>query len=407
MRQRPNGERRGTAALTAGLLLLGLGSSACDVTGLTNRVQAAFGHRSASPTQLLDAARPAVVTLGVSLYRGRTVEGSGFVVDRDGSVVTSASLIKRGAIAVTVTDGYGTRGDASVLGTDASIGIAVLRAPSLTGRSRLTLGSQRIQSGASVLAPGNPALVRPDPATASVRAVNRSATVGGRRLTGLMEVATTAVPASTGSPVLDMQGGVAGVLVVGDPPAHHVYATPVAPVVRQLAAWAGRRWPIPLQPALVSANATTLLLQTDDVPAGFEVSSVSTIPGTGVEGKETIYHLAATETHPAQALATFAVVLPSVTSAQDEYASLSAYNGAYGYVRAATPELGDEAVLRIKHESSSLGPSTVDRFQVTWRDRNVVAWLELAIRAGDRTADDALHLAALQQARIAADLTAY
>src|SRR5262249_30900295 len=105
--------------------------------------------------------------------------------------------------------------------------------------------------------------------------------------------------------------------------------------------------------------------------------------------------------------ATFAVVLPSVTSAQDQYASLSAYNGAYGYVRSGAPGLGDEAVLRIKHDSSSLGPATVDRFQVTWRDRNVVAWLELAVRAGDQTADDALRLAAAQQARIAADLTAY
>jgi hypothetical protein len=66
-----------------------------------------------------------------------------------------------------------------------------------------------------------------------------------------------------------------------------------------------------------------------------------------------------------------------------------------------TVALGDASVLNVKHEG------TIDHFQVIWRDRNVVAIIELEAYAGDAATDDALHLAARQEARTSADLASY
>ena len=90
------------------------------------------------------------------------------------------------------------------------------------------------------------------------------------------------------------------------------------------------------------------------------------------------------------------------TAASDAEKALTFYADdakAKGYENIGlTGRLGDETLTFIRHDGNT------DHLEVLWRDRNVVALLDMDVIVGDANLGDAFQLAGEQQAHIEADL---
>jgi S1-C subfamily serine protease len=401
--QPPTHSRRWLALTAAGVLLLvlALGTSAYVATG----GRTPWAPRPASPVELATSARLATVAVRVSVFRSGTRDGAGFVIDRNGVVVTSAHLLRRAA-SVTVADARGRTAPASLIGIDPATGVAELAAPGLTEGARLALGPEKTPAGTRVLLPGGagggpPAKV----VTTSVTGVDRDIVVGSDHLTHLLQLGGTASPSNAGGPVLDEQGRVVGVMVEG--PASLPFAVPVRPVQAMLSHWRTQLAYQAFMPPLVTADVKTLVVRPEDLPDVFQVQDTTDKSSGSTQGWQVHYQAPATSAHNGQGLGTFVIVAPGESGAKASYQTYLDQQARAGYARSDTAvRLGDEAVLNTMHYPASPGPGTLDRYQVIWRERNVVALTELVAFTGDAGPDDALHLAAKQEARMSADLAA-
>jgi S1-C subfamily serine protease len=394
MRDRSPRRTRRWLAVAAGVVVL---------LALSSGAYLALGGRLARPSRvppplsasaLVARARLATVTVRVELFRSGTRDGQGFVIDRRGIVVTSAYLLRQAAT-VSVIDGHGVTMDAGLIGLDDITGVAELLAPQLAS-TRLALGPEKAAAGAHVLLPaGPPASV----ATADIAGVGQEADVGTHHITGLVELAGTAIASSSGEPVLDRQGRVVAVAVVAAPTAGHLFAAPVWPALTELAAWSRDPVVESFTPPLVTADVHTLTLQVADLPAGFQVSGTSDVSQSTSPGLEVTF----TSSAAGLSQSSFVAIFPSVSAAKSGYQTYIDDQTRAGYAASDTAvQLGDQAILNTKRDPAPSGGGTVDRFQVIWRDRNVVGIAELVAYTGFAH-PNVLDLAGKQEARIAAD----
>jgi S1-C subfamily serine protease len=143
-----------------------------------------------------------------------TGEGTGFIVDGDGTVLTNFHVID-GADRVRVTLIDGTVVDAKVIGSDASSDIAVLRAD--IPRDRIvvaTLGdSDTVQPGQLAVAIGTPFGLDHTITAGIVSAVGREfgTTPGGRPARNLIQTDAPINPGNSGGPLFNGAGEVIGV----------------------------------------------------------------------------------------------------------------------------------------------------------------------------------------------------
>jgi hypothetical protein len=389
----PTGTRRRLALAAGVVVLTGLSAGAYLALG-GHLARASRAAAPLSASALVARARLATVTVRVELFRSGTRDGQGFVIDRRGIVVTDAYLLRQ-ATSISVIDGHGATMDAGLIGLDDITGVAELLAPQLAS-TRLALGPEKPAAGAHVLLPAAPPA---SVATADIVGVDQVADVGTQRLTGLVELAATAVTSSSGEPVLDRQGRVVAVVVVAAPTAGHLLAAPVWPALTELAGWSRDPVVESFTPPLVTADAHTLTLQVADLPAGFQVS------GTSDVSQSTSPALEVTFTSPAAGLSqsSFVAIFPSVSAAKSGYQTYVGDQTRAGYAASdTTVQLGDQAVLDTRRDPAPSGGGTVDRFQVIWRDRNVVGIAELVAYTGFAH-PNVLDLAGKQEARIAAD----
>jgi len=156
------------------------------------------------------AAAPGVVSV-----QAGPASGTGFVVNRDGTIVTNAHVVGGTDTAQVSFGDSGQTVEAEVLGTDVSSDLAVLRVdPGSVDRLRpLPLAdSDRVQVGDGVVAVGNPFGLDRTATAGIVSAVGREIrSPDGFQIDHVIQTDAPINPGNSGGPLLDARGRVIGV----------------------------------------------------------------------------------------------------------------------------------------------------------------------------------------------------
>src|SRR5215207_2057396 len=144
-----------------------------------------------------------------------TATGSGFVVDKDGTVLTNAHVVE-GAKSVTVSfEEGGDSIDAEVKGVDADSDLAVLKIDpgAVDGLRAIPLGdSSKAQVGDPAVAIGNPLGFQRTVTTGIVSALGRQIDApSGFSISNVIQTDASINPGNSGGPLLDAQGRVIGI----------------------------------------------------------------------------------------------------------------------------------------------------------------------------------------------------
>ena len=136
--------------------------------------------------------------------------GSGVVIDANGLIVTNAHVIA-GADVIHVSAPDGDNVVATVIGTDADLDLALLRASDARGLRPAPLGdSDRLRVGDWVVAIGNPLGLHHTVTAGIVSAKGRILDDSGVEF---LQTDTALSPGSSGGPLLDLGGNVVGITV--------------------------------------------------------------------------------------------------------------------------------------------------------------------------------------------------
>lgn len=176
---------------------------------------------------------PSVVKLEVDLGR-QSEEGSGIILSSDGLILTNNHVVTaaqggpagpggpaapapQGAAQTKVTFADGRSAPFTVVGTDPSSDIAVVRADGVSGLTPITIGSSaNLRVGQDVVAIGSPLGLEGTVTTGIISALNRPVAAGGdirNQNTVLDAVQTDAAinPGNSGGALVNMNGELVGV----------------------------------------------------------------------------------------------------------------------------------------------------------------------------------------------------
>ena len=140
-------------------------------------------------------------------------QGSGFVYDTSGHVITNAHVVD-GAQSVEITFSNGKTYDATIVGTDASTDLAVLKVEAPASLLvPLSLGdSSEVGVGDTVVAIGSPFGLENSVTAGIVSALGRSMEApNGFTINGSIQTDTAINHGNSGGPLLDLDGRVIGV----------------------------------------------------------------------------------------------------------------------------------------------------------------------------------------------------
>ena len=162
--------------------------------------------------------KPSVVAINIVIRNalGQTGEGagSGWIIDKDGYVVTNNHVVE-GADSITVTLDDGRTFVAEKVGNDWLTDLAVLKinADNLVQAARGD--SDELEAGEWVLAIGNSLNLGVTPSEGIVRSLGVSMTVSpGQTLSDLVGTSAPINPGNSGGPLVNMQGEVVGITTV-------------------------------------------------------------------------------------------------------------------------------------------------------------------------------------------------
>ena len=163
-------------------------------------------------TALIKKVLPSVVSISVTLS-GQTAAGTGFLISKDGEIVTNAHVVAdASSISVEFSDGKTV--EAKVLGIDKTDDLAVIKVDR-SGLTALPLGdSGNLQVGEPVVAIGNALDLTGGPTATEgiVSALNRSIdTSVGEHLSHLLQTDAAINPGNSGGPLLTLDGRVVGI----------------------------------------------------------------------------------------------------------------------------------------------------------------------------------------------------
>jgi S1-C subfamily serine protease len=142
-----------------------------------------------------------------------TATGSGFVIDKNGYILTNAHVID-GATNVTVQFGDNKAVDAKVVGKDQSTDLAVLKVdPKGVKLTPLSLGnSKNVQVGDATIAIGNPFGLDRTLTTGVVSALQRQISApNGFSIDNVIQTDAAINPGNSGGPLIDASGKVIGI----------------------------------------------------------------------------------------------------------------------------------------------------------------------------------------------------
>ncbi len=157
-------------------------------------------------------ADPFFGVFGLGTERQAQSLGSGFIVDRNGIVVTNAHVVE-GASRVTVTLLDGRELEADLLGSDRDADIAVLKVKA-TNLPALPLGrSSDLMIGETVIAIGNPFGLSNTVTTGVLSAMGRTipSERGERLFTDFLQTDASINPGNSGGPLVNAGGDVIGI----------------------------------------------------------------------------------------------------------------------------------------------------------------------------------------------------
>jgi serine protease Do len=149
---------------------------------------------------------------GLGTERPAQSLGSGFIIDRNGIVVTNAHVIE-GASRITVTLLDGRELDADVLGSDRDADIAVLKVKA-SNLPAIPLGrSSDLMIGETVIAIGNPFGLSNTVTTGLLSAQGRTVPSerGERLFTDFLQTDASINPGNSGGPLVNIGGDVIGI----------------------------------------------------------------------------------------------------------------------------------------------------------------------------------------------------
>ncbi|RKQ92307.1 putative serine protease PepD [Solirubrobacter pauli] len=145
--------------------------------------------------------------------------GTGFVIDRAGTIVTNAHVIEQ-ADDVTVKVGEGSPVAARVVGSDASTDIALLRIADRAAEPLTLADSDEVDVGEAAFAIGNPYGLDRTLTAGVVSALQRQITApNGFSISGVIQTDAAINPGNSGGPLLDADARVVGItsqIITGD-----------------------------------------------------------------------------------------------------------------------------------------------------------------------------------------------
>jgi S1-C subfamily serine protease len=162
-------------------------------------------------TQIYNRTRNSVVLITVSTRYG-PAQGSGFVYDKEGRIITNNHVVEE-AQSITVTFIEGTIVPADVVGTDSYSDLAVIDVDvDASLLEPLVLGdSSRLLVGEQVIALGNPFGLADTMTSGIVSALGREMTLSsGYSIVDVIQTDAAINPGNSGGPLLDMDGKVVG-----------------------------------------------------------------------------------------------------------------------------------------------------------------------------------------------------
>ncbi len=212
------------AALGVGAAVGVLGTSDDDGSPAAAQVQTAQGSEvrdssALTVNEIYRRANPGVVEItassegGFSFGEGSRAQGSGFVLDGDGHIVTNAHVVEN-ASSISVRFPDGSRHDARLVGSDASTDIAVLKISAPADKLHpLELGSSKdLEIGDSVVAIGSPFGLEGSVTTGIISGLDREITAPNDfAIEGAIQTDAAINHGNSGGPLLDAHGRVIGV----------------------------------------------------------------------------------------------------------------------------------------------------------------------------------------------------
>jgi putative serine protease PepD len=141
-------------------------------------------------------------------------QGSGFVFDREGRILTNAHVVASAGQGgtVTVVLGDGQRREARVVGWDVDDDLAVLQVDDPAGMAPAQLGtSAGLRVGDQVLAMGSPLGLAGTVTAGIISATDRQARIGDGRIRPMIQTDASINPGNSGGPLVNTAGQVVGV----------------------------------------------------------------------------------------------------------------------------------------------------------------------------------------------------
>jgi len=185
--------------LAAVAALAGCGSAAPNNGGVAQTLQGKY-------VSVVNGVSPSVV-----LIQTPQALGSGVVFDTHGDVVTNAHVVA-GATRLSVTLNGGKQVAATLVGTDASTDLAVVRMAGATPPPATFADSSKISVGDIALAIGNPLGLHASVTEGIVSSLDRSVSEGnGVTLTSAIQTSAAINPGNSGGALVDLSGQVIGV----------------------------------------------------------------------------------------------------------------------------------------------------------------------------------------------------
>jgi 2-alkenal reductase len=155
---------------------------------------------------LYERVNPAVVHINIGIG-----QGSGFVFDQAGHIVTNNHVIE-GARQVEVTFADGRSAPATIIGTDPASDLAVLQVDAAVALTAVELAdSDALKVGQLVVAIGSPFGLESTMTMGIISALNRSFPEGTFQVPDIIQTDAAINPGNSGGPLLDLYGRVIGV----------------------------------------------------------------------------------------------------------------------------------------------------------------------------------------------------
>jgi len=191
-------------------------SNAADTSTSTTTINDIYRRSAKSVVEITartSASRGTNSPFGPDQSSGGSAQGTGFVIDRDGHIVTNQHVVENASsISVKFTDG--TTATATLVGADATSDLAVLKVDVPASElSPLTLAdSSDVQVGDPVIAIGDPYGLENSVTTGIVSALDRTITSPNNRpIGGAIQTDAAINSGNSGGPLLDLDGQVIGI----------------------------------------------------------------------------------------------------------------------------------------------------------------------------------------------------